>query len=392
MLAASVSISASRRSGSTTRFTSPRACACAASMKSPVTSISNAGLRATLRDSGTLGVEQKRPRLTPLTANLAALEATARSHCATSWQPAAVAIPCTRAITGTGRRRSVSIMRVHCANSPREYSSEGCARISFRSWPAQNALPTAAITTTRADASLAIASSSRCSAASIASDRALKACGRLSVRVMTPRASRSGLTSGSESPLGSGSAVMVVSSFDRTGRFRPLAQHELLDLAGGGLRDLLEAHLARHLVGRQQGAAMRDELGGAHRDAALELDEGEGRLAPFRIGPRHHCAGHHRGVAIERILHLQGADVLPAGDDHVLAAVLDLHVSVRLQHRQIPAVKPAAGEGLGGCGPILPVAPHHDVAAGHDLTQRLPVGRDLRPGLRVEHPHSPLLD
>ena len=88
-------------------------------MKSPVTSISNAGLRATLRMSGTLGVEQKRPRLTPLTANLAALEATARSHCATSWQPAAVAIPCTRAITGTGRRRSVSIMRVHCANSPR---------------------------------------------------------------------------------------------------------------------------------------------------------------------------------------------------------------------------------------------------------------------------------
>ena len=119
MLAASASISASRRSGSTTRFTSPRACACTASMKSPVTSISNAGLRATLRMSGTLGVEQKRPRLTPLTANLAALEATARSHCATSWQPAAVAIPCTRAITGTGRRRSVSIMRVHCANSPR---------------------------------------------------------------------------------------------------------------------------------------------------------------------------------------------------------------------------------------------------------------------------------
>src|SRR2546429_2879836 len=345
-------------------------------MKSPVTSISNAGLRATLRDSGTLGVEQKRPRLTPLTANLAALEATARSHCATSWQPAAVAIPCTRAITGTGRRRSVSIMRVHCADSPREYSSEGCARISFRSWPAQNALPTAAITTTRAEASLAIASSSRCSAASIASDRALKACGRLSVRVMTPRASRSRLTSGSESPLGSSSAavVMVSSSFDRTGGSRPLAQHELLDLAGGSLRDLLEAHLARHLVGRQQGAAMPDELGGAHRAAALELDEGERRLAPFRIGPRHHGAGHHRGMAVERIFHLQGADVLPAGDDHILAAVLDLHVSVRLQHRQIPAVKPAAGEGLGGFGRILSGNPSHHGAPGDDLHQALPLG------------------
>src|SRR5580700_6380683 len=106
---------------------------------------------------------------------------------------------------------------------------------------------------------------------------------------ITPRASRSRLTSGSGSRLTSGSAavVMVVSSFDRTGRSRPLAQHELLDLAGGGLRDLLEAHLARHLEGRQQAAAMPDELGGARRDAALELDEGERRLTPLRIGPRH---------------------------------------------------------------------------------------------------------
>ena len=85
-------------------------------MKSPVTSISNAALRARLRDSATLGDEQNRPRLTPLTAKRASLAATARSHAATSWQPAAVAMPCTRAITGTGRRWIVSIMRAHCAN------------------------------------------------------------------------------------------------------------------------------------------------------------------------------------------------------------------------------------------------------------------------------------
>ena len=58
-------------------------------------------LRDTLRDKATLGVAQNRPRLTPLTANLASEDATAKSHCATSWQPAAVAIPCTLAITGT---------------------------------------------------------------------------------------------------------------------------------------------------------------------------------------------------------------------------------------------------------------------------------------------------
>ena len=85
-------------------------------MNSPVTSISNACLRLTLRDNATPGVEQNSPRLTPLTANFAVLTATARSHIATSWQPAAVAMPCTRAITGTGSRCTLSISVEHCAN------------------------------------------------------------------------------------------------------------------------------------------------------------------------------------------------------------------------------------------------------------------------------------
>ena len=45
------------------------------------------------------------------------LLATAKSHWATSWQPAAVASPCTRAITGTGKFWMPSITRVHWANS-----------------------------------------------------------------------------------------------------------------------------------------------------------------------------------------------------------------------------------------------------------------------------------
>src|SRR5256885_14269377 len=199
-------------------------------------------------------------------------------------------------------------------------------------------MPCAASTTTRTAASFAIASSSRCNAASIASDRALKACGRFRVRLMTPRASRSRLTSGSTE------VVMVVSSFDRTGRSRPLAQHELLDLAGGGLRNLLEAHLARHLVGRQQGAAMPDELGGAHRDAALELDEGERGLAPFRIGPRDHRAGHHGGGAGEPTPPPEGAGGLPPGSDQLLASGPDLQGAVRAPDPGTPRAEPAAAE------------------------------------------------
>ena len=116
MLDASRSISASSCSGAATRLTRPSSRARAASINSPVTSISNANLRETLRDKATPGVAQNRPRFTPLTANRAFDAATARSHIATSWQPAAVATPCTRAITGTGRRWMVSIRRVQRAN------------------------------------------------------------------------------------------------------------------------------------------------------------------------------------------------------------------------------------------------------------------------------------
>ena len=89
----------------------------AAVIMSPVSSISIACLRGTLRDSATIGVEQNSPMSTPGVANAAASEATARSQLATSWQPAAVAMPCTRAITGCGRRVMLSINSPHCLNS-----------------------------------------------------------------------------------------------------------------------------------------------------------------------------------------------------------------------------------------------------------------------------------
>ena len=70
----------------------------------PVSSISRARLRPMLRLTATMGVEQKSPILTPGVAKRPSREAIARSQVATSWQPAAVAMPCTAAITGWGMR------------------------------------------------------------------------------------------------------------------------------------------------------------------------------------------------------------------------------------------------------------------------------------------------
>ena len=88
-------------------------------MGAAVMSISRAARGGITRTSGIMGVVQKRPILTPGVAKAACSEATARSQDATNWQPAAVASPCTRAITGCSSRRRPSITRLHSSKSSR---------------------------------------------------------------------------------------------------------------------------------------------------------------------------------------------------------------------------------------------------------------------------------
>ena len=139
----------------------------------PVSNSSIARLRDTLRPTPTAGVVQNTAVLSPGSAKLALSDATARSHIDTSWQPAAVAMPCTRAIVGCGNCVSFIIIALQRSNSIRCQPMSRCARISFRSWPAEKPLPLAAITTTRTSLSAPAASSSAASASIIASDSGL---------------------------------------------------------------------------------------------------------------------------------------------------------------------------------------------------------------------------
>src|SRR5712692_6741834 len=146
-----------------------------------------ARLRPTLRATPTAGVEQKTPMLTPGIANDALSDATARSHMETSWQPAAVAMPCTRAMTGCGISVIFIIIRLQSSKSLvcQAWSSE-CARISLRSWPAQNPGPVPASTTTRAAGSAPTSASATSSAAIISRERGLKRSPRFRVSVAMP--------------------------------------------------------------------------------------------------------------------------------------------------------------------------------------------------------------
>ena len=108
----------------------PQAARSARPRARPVSRSSSACLRPIVRETATPGVVQNSPVRTPEVPKRASSAATARSHVATSWQPAAVAIPCTRAITGCGARWIAIIISVQASNS--SWSRRGRARPSRR--------------------------------------------------------------------------------------------------------------------------------------------------------------------------------------------------------------------------------------------------------------------
>ena len=131
--------------------------------------------------------------LTPGVANAPRTTATARSQLATSWQPAAVAAPSTAAITGCGRRddlpaswrEHVAIRCCEVGAAPIGVGAAGGqflevvagARRPGRARPGSRRAPTGRRRCGRARAA---------APRSCASDRALRASGRLSVRIAMP--------------------------------------------------------------------------------------------------------------------------------------------------------------------------------------------------------------
>src|SRR5690606_23518027 len=96
----------------------------------------------------------------------------------------------------------------------------------------------------------------------------------------------------------------------------------------------------------------------------------------IRLGD--HCGLQYRRVPVEHALDLDGGDVFATGDDDVLEAVLDLHVTVLVPHTQVAGMEPAALEGFGGGGRVLQIALHNGVATHEDLAAGLAVLRHRR--------------
>src|SRR5215469_6693679 len=114
------------------------------------------------------------------------------------------------------------------------------------------------------------------------------------------------------------------------------AQHELLDLAGGGLRQRPELDRVGALVVRQALAAERDDLVRCRLGALVERDERLRPLSPARVGHPDDGALEHGWVGGDRQLNLDARDVLAAGDDDVLTPSAKLDVPVGMPHCQVP--------------------------------------------------------
>ena len=118
-----------------------------------------------------------------------------------------------------------------------------------------------------------------------------------------------------------------------------------VEVFGSSPNSTASGHLKCAMRSRQK----RDDLLARWPSApGLSVTNAFGPLAPLLVGDGDDGALQHGGVAGDRLLDLDGRDVLAAGDDDVLLAVAQLDVAVGCQHAEVAGVEPAAAEGLGG--------------------------------------------
>src|SRR5207247_4689118 len=117
----------------------------------------------------------------------------------------------------------------------------------------------------------------------------------------------------------------------------PVAKLELLDLSRGSPLDRTEDEFPRELEFGHSLTAELQHLVGRHLAVVpfLEFDEHAGRLAPPLVLHRHRRLVGYRGMLTHNFLDSDRRDVLAAGDDDVLGAVLDLDVAVGMGYGEI---------------------------------------------------------
>src|SRR5262245_4290974 len=125
------------------------------------------------------------------------------------------------------------------------------------------------------------------------------------------------------------------------------------NLVAGELR-FAKAFDFRHIVGR---ARPRNQVGDRH-------------LLPFRIWAADNGGVRDGGMLVENPFDLGWIDVLAAGDDQVVFAIVNKEVPVRVTASNVAGMKPALAQCIARGGAIAPIF-HERAGAAHDhLTRR----------------------
>src|ERR1700757_683317 len=156
-------------------------------------------------------------------------------------------------------------------------------------------------------------------------------------------------------------------------------------LAVGTDRQIIDKlHGLRLLVPGKAFPAVVDQLAFGSLRARFADDDGVHRFAPVLVRDSDHDDVGHRGMGDEDLFHLARIDVVSARDDHVLGAIEQKKVAVRVEHPYVAGVEPAAANGGGGRPGGVALGAHHDVSAGHDLAG---FARCERNSVRIDDPY-----
>src|ERR1700748_3437831 len=150
---------------------------------------------------------------------------------------------------------------------------------------------------------------------------------------------------------------------------KPLTQKPLQDLAAPAFGQLAfrELDVARDLVVGEEPPTMSDQIIGAERSSGLAHHARRHELAPLRVGYSEDCRFQNRRMLVNDGLDLAGIDILSTRDDHVLRAVEDVEIAVRVAAADVARSKHSVLERELGLLRIVPVSGHDVGAARHQL-------------------------
>src|ERR1700687_5018263 len=150
-----------------------------------------------------------------------------------------------------------------------------------------------------------------------------------------------------------------------------ITQNPFEYFAGATLRQLgvQELNPAWNLVIGERAPAVSHQIIRAVDLSRLQHDTGHHKLAPLRVRDSADLGFANRGILVKSRLDLAGVDILAARDNHVLQAVQDVEITVRILTADVPRTKESVPERKSGFLRIIPIATHDIRAPSHQFAR-----------------------